>query len=156
YHDGSVSPVVPGIYPTAVNDSGVAVGGVYAGDAFLFDGVSVYPLDDIILPLFSGVIHLVRGINNLGQIAGTRWDGSHEYAIRLYPYTPALCGNGSLDPGEQCDDGNLVDDDGCDSNCTLPACGNGVVDATEECDDANRSNGDQCENDCTSPHCGNG
>lgn len=29
-----------------------------------------------------------------------------------------LCGNGILDRGEQCDDGNLVDADGCDAQCT--------------------------------------
>jgi cysteine-rich repeat protein len=28
-----------------------------------------------------------------------------------------LCGNGTLDPGEQCDDGNRLDLDGCDSSC---------------------------------------
>src|SRR5262249_7531807 len=33
------------------------------------------------------------------------------------------CGNGS----EACDDGNRVDGDGCDSNCTLTACGNGII-----------------------------
>jgi cysteine-rich repeat protein len=27
------------------------------------------------------------------------------------------CGNGILDPGEQCDDGNLVDGDGCSATC---------------------------------------
>ena len=27
------------------------------------------------------------------------------------------CGNGTLDPGEQCDDGNHLDLDGCDSSC---------------------------------------
>lgn len=27
------------------------------------------------------------------------------------------CGDAVLDPGEQCDDGNLVDDDGCDASC---------------------------------------
>jgi len=31
------------------------------------------------------------------------------------------CGNGVLDPGETCDDGNLVDTDGCESDCT-PTC----------------------------------
>jgi len=29
----------------------------------------------------------------------------------------ASCGNGVIDPGEQCDDGNHYDLDGCDSNC---------------------------------------
>lgn len=28
-----------------------------------------------------------------------------------------VCGNGSVDPGEACDDGNLVDDDGCSNTC---------------------------------------
>src|SRR5687768_5483170 len=30
---------------------------------------------------------------------------------------PAECGNGILEPGEACDDGNLVDGDGCESSC---------------------------------------
>ncbi len=37
-----------------------------------------------------------------------------------------LCGNGALDDeetSEECDDGNLVDDDGCQSDCTLPCRG---------------------------------
>ena len=32
----------------------------------------------------------------------------------------AVCGNGIVDLGEECDDGNLVDGDSCNSNCTLP------------------------------------
>jgi fibro-slime domain-containing protein len=31
----------------------------------------------------------------------------------------ATCGNGNLEPGEDCDDGNLVDHDGCSSKCTI-------------------------------------
>lgn len=30
---------------------------------------------------------------------------------------PELCGNGSQDPGEQCDDANLEPGDGCEANC---------------------------------------
>jgi cysteine-rich repeat protein len=33
------------------------------------------------------------------------------------------CGDGTVQPGEQCDDGNTVGDDGCDSACRLVACG---------------------------------
>jgi cysteine-rich repeat protein len=29
-----------------------------------------------------------------------------------------VCGNGLIDPGEACDDGNATDGDGCDSHCT--------------------------------------
>ena len=33
--------------------------------------------------------------------------------------TASVCGNGRLDPGEECDDGNTVNLDGCDSACKL-------------------------------------
>jgi cysteine-rich repeat protein len=61
----------------------------------------------------------------------------------------SLCGNGTLDPGEACDDGNPTDGDGCDSNCTVTACGNGIPTAGEACDDGNPTAGDGCEPDCT-------
>jgi cysteine-rich repeat protein len=47
---------------------------------------------------------------------------------------PILCGNGTSEPGEGCEDGNTIDGDGCDSNCTPTACGNGIATAGEECD----------------------
>jgi cysteine-rich repeat protein len=32
---------------------------------------------------------------------------------------PPICGNSIVDPGEECDDGNTVDGDGCDGDCTF-------------------------------------
>jgi len=43
------------------------------------------------------------------------------------------CGDGNEDPGEECDDGNQLDADGCEADCTLPKCGNGIVDPGEVC-----------------------
>jgi cysteine-rich repeat protein len=60
----------------------------------------------------------------------------------------AACGDGVVDPGEQCDDGNALDGDGCDGNCTLTACGNGVVTSGEECDDGNAHGCDGCDPGC--------
>jgi cysteine-rich repeat protein len=37
--------------------------------------------------------------------------------------TPGVCGDGTHDPGEECDDGNVVADDGCSPTCTLEPCG---------------------------------
>ena len=54
--------------------------------------------------------------------------------VTLFPPI-AICGNGVTEPGEHCDDANLVDGDGCDSNCTPTGCGNGIVSAGEVCDD---------------------
>jgi len=57
---------------------------------------------------------------------------------------------------EQCDDGNNLDWDGCDSNCTWTACGNDVIAGAEQCDDGNIEHGDGCSADCMSDEtCGN-
>lgn len=47
------------------------------------------------------------------------------------------CGDGELDPGEQCDDGPSNSDstpDACRTTCLLPYCGDAVVDDGEMCD----------------------
>ena len=38
----------------------------------------------------------------------------HRRVARL---RPATCGNGAVDPGETCDDGNTTDGDGCSATC---------------------------------------
>src|SRR5215831_6689960 len=49
-----------------------------------------------------------------------------------------VCGNGIQEVGEECDDGNLDDTDGCLSSCKRNTCGDGKVHlGTEECDDGN-------------------
>jgi CSLREA domain-containing protein len=58
------------------------------------------------------------------------------------------CGNAFTDPGEECDDGNPTDGDGCQHNCALPACGDGIVDLDEECDDGGTAAGDCCSPNC--------
>ena len=67
-----------------------------------------------------------------------------------------FCGDGSLGPGEQCDDGNTDNNDLCRNNCQLPFCGDGIQDDGEECDDGNQINDDACKNDCTTNVCGDG
>ena len=69
-----------------------------------------------------------------------------------------VCGNGVVDMGETCDDGDVFSGDGCSSKCLTepnftcsmpgkpcvftpppppPRCGNGVVETPESCDDGN-------------------
>jgi cysteine-rich repeat protein len=60
-----------------------------------------------------------------------------------------ICGNRIVSGGEECDDGNLVSGDGCDANCTISECGNGIVSPGEQCDDGNRNDGDCCSSSCT-------
>ena len=70
------------------------------------------------------------------------------------------CGDGVLQAGEACDDGNVLGGDGCSLDCgSDETCGNGVADAPagEACDDGNTTDGDGCSADCRSNElCGNG
>ncbi|MBM4292855.1 MAG: DUF4215 domain-containing protein, partial [Deltaproteobacteria bacterium] len=75
------------------------------------------------------------------------------------------CGDGSVDPSEECDDGNRDDADACRDRCALARCGDGVprLDLTspsqegyEECDDANGDDLDACLSTCRAASCGDG
>jgi len=71
------------------------------------------------------------------------------------------CGNGTVDGGEECDDGNLVNTDACKNDCTDNICGDGVVNSGVELCEIGQtntctavlvvtSNGDApCNSDCT-------
>ena len=76
----------------------------------------------------------------------------------------SCCGNGTLDPGEGCDDGNTVGGDGCSPQCIIESnhvcpvpgqpcvstvrCGDGRISGSEQCDDGNTNSGDGCSSTC--------
>lgn len=86
--------------------------------------------------------------------------------------TTATCGNGVLERGEGCDDGNMVDETECpygEPTCTLcdsvcgmelsltgRFCGDGTIDRMdgEACDDGNLVDDDRCTNMCQPPGSG--
>ncbi len=72
-----------------------------------------------------------------------------------------FCGDGVIDPGEQCDAGAANADlpnAACRSNCSTPRCGDGLRDDVrgEQCDDGNARNDDGCLTDCIRATCGDG
>ena len=96
------------------------------------DGNPLTPLNQIILRNAEGAILLSSGMDS--------------------------CGNGTIEAGEQCDDDNLINGDGCNIICQIESgwecvgepsvctelCGNGVIDTGEDCDGTNL-NGQTCE-----------
>ncbi len=67
-----------------------------------------------------------------------------------------VCGNGVVEAGEDCDDGNAANDDTCLDTCELASCGDGFVGPGEGCDDGNQVDDDTCSNDCVPAACGDG
>ena len=84
--------------------------------------------------------------------------GSMSMSMSMSMTGEGVCGDGSVDPGEACDDGPANDNTAaCKSNCTLAICGDGFLGPDEACDDANTADGDGCSADCVvEEECGDG
>jgi fibro-slime domain-containing protein len=79
--------------------------------------------------------------------------------------TGGNCGDSTQQAGEQCDDGNRDNRDGCSAICQTEGnwlcpepgqpckyvgdCGSGVLTTNKTCDDGNTKSGDGCSGDCT-------
>ena len=107
-----------------------------------------------------------------GRLALALYHGTREMALNetreRYLMGPLrmlnICPNAIKETGEECDDANFLDGDGCSTTCTIEAgysctligltshcdaaCGDGLVLATENCDDGNKRNFDGCTNIC--------
>ena len=75
---------------------------------------------------------------------------SNQVTLTCTPNT-AVCGNGKVEVGERCDEGNQVACDGCAPTCRVERCGDGIAECGEECDDgpANGTPGSKCTTSCT-------
>jgi len=70
---------------------------------------------------------------------------------------PPQCGNGTVEQGEQCDDGNADNTDACLTTCVDASCGDGFTQTgVEQCDDGNADNTDACLTTCVDASCNDG
>jgi len=82
------------------------------------------------------------------------------------PLLKTICSDGIVDPGEECDDGNIEPRDMCSETCTITFCGDGYLQnpngagtggpanyGREECDDGNNISGDGCSSNCVIESC---
>lgn len=95
------------------------------------------------------------------DVRGESYDGSISCTADCHLDTTAcrssVCGDGQVDPGEECDDAGSTAD--CDPDCTVAECGDGVLNknAGEDCDDGGRNDdyvGGACRTNCLPAHCG--
>ena len=98
-------------------------------------------------------VFIQGGSLTVAEICTNQIDDDGDQLIDYADPDCQVCGNTHLDPNEECDDGNLIDCDGCNANCTTPRCGDGVVCAPEACDPASQSGtcgpGEICSGSCT-------
>jgi cysteine-rich repeat protein len=113
-------------------------------EIFLYDGTGITQLTN------NSYNDGAPQINNNRYVVWYGFDGSdHEIFLAL-----SMCGNGIIDPGEQCDDGNTNNYDGCPNNCIVPVCGDGIIAPGETCDPPGQPGSNQqqpgiCRQSCT-------
>lgn len=93
-------------------------------------------------PDFERAKNAKKRVGDLGKIV------SKDGVGKPCPARVPKCADTIVDVGEQCDDGNFIDGDGCDAGCKSTACGNGVLAPPELCDDGNIVDGDGCSSTC--------
>ena len=139
-------------------------GNLYAGGSFATaGGVAAANLakwnGTVWSPIGKGTDRAVRWLaaNDHQLYVGGQFSTAGDASSRGFAIWSSVCGDMSVEVGEDCDDGNLDDTDGCKNDCTANICGDGVpYVGTEECDDGNGLNGDGCDQNCTLSDCGNG
>ncbi len=173
---------------------GLPAGVSYVAESFTIDGVPIAdPVSDADFAAGVALGDLASGASEIAfELALTASSGTWSAVARVTydngacagaatvpAVAPALsftfedpvapepfCGDGVIDPGETCDDGEVQgeDVDGCSATCRVDRgwaclgepsncrarCGDGLIAAgAETCDDGNRDAGDGCASDCS-------
>ena len=132
----------------------IAVEGTFGwvtGEPFTFTSfAALQPDDDVDLGGGGDCLHL---FNAAGEWNDTSCANATSFVVgEICEFEVQPCSDGVVQPGEQCDDGNTTDGDGCSASCETEVvpCGNGVLEPAlgETCDDGNQTSGDGCSATC--------
>jgi cysteine-rich repeat protein len=134
---------------------------------FLADKFNVHAVPTLInFDIATGSNQTIKGfpgINKLSSLLHLTYTSPFENNNLDNSVNLATCGNGLVEAGETCDDGNLAAGDGCSPTCGVETgfictgnpsvctatCGDGIVAGGEQCDDGNVSAGDGCSATCS-------
>lgn len=104
-----------------------------------------------------GTLDPPTSTNSATSGGGSSDGGSEETGLSPTTSSEPVCGDGLIHPGEECDDGNDLNNDSCVAGCISALCGDGFLfPDVEECDDGNRDDSDDCLTDCSAAKCGDG
>lgn len=87
---------------------------------------------DVFGATIQGTLHCDGGLETLPGV------------IEYFRLRDAVCGNGTIEAGESCDDGNFLNGDACNVGCGPPICGNGATEAGEQCDPPSHPGDNRC------------
>ncbi|HHH12397.1 MAG TPA: DUF4215 domain-containing protein [Candidatus Moranbacteria bacterium] len=104
-------------------------------------------------------LELTEAVNKITAFHGAYPDWGNAHSVQpvcalLEKIPEAVCGNGVVEDGEECDDGNSSDADTCTSACRKTSCGDGIIQTpngngqVEQCDRGDTVSGDGCSATC--------
>jgi cysteine-rich repeat protein len=96
-----------GFSPPTLDGSGSGTGTVPQ-----FAPWGVYPICQVVVVDQANNVH----VYNAADLSALGFSSS------IFNGVPAVCGNGLQELGEECDDGNVISDDGCSATCALEPC----------------------------------
>jgi cysteine-rich repeat protein len=69
------------------------------------------------------VVEVAQGESWFAVVTAAKKNQPKSFVIRA-TFEAQVCGDGKVSPGEQCDDGNTLDGDGCSADCKNDSCDN--------------------------------
>ncbi len=111
--------------------------------SFRYDGATMTEFQSRNAELIAGINSIASfGEDGFGELYIVSLSGTVHKII-----SAAICGNGIVEPGEECDPPDGVT---CDASCQIipTMCGDGILQPGEECDDGNLIPGDGCDEFC--------
>ncbi len=130
----------------------VLVPACFQSGAVVCDDGRICPSGTVCAAATNGCVDKVRGEVCAGKADGDGCvvDGIPDGVCNRGVCYPTGCGNGVVDDGEACDDGNTRSGDGCSADClSTEVCGNGFKDPGEQCD---CGTSDNMSPDCEEPN----